>query len=83
MPFSGPVPIADARVAVWQGRQAAPSGPPLQTVQADAEGFFVLDLPPGVYAFRLVRPYGSMHASAVVTVTQARPVAAGVIVGLP
>lgn len=53
-PFPGdPWPLAHVGVAVWRGHRAPSVGRPLMTVHSDAIGFFTLDLPPGVYTFRL------------------------------
>jgi hypothetical protein len=77
-PFPGQWPITGVSVEVWQGSKAFASGPALETVRSDADGFFALDLPPGTYTFLLT---GSGHGSpmpATVTVKAGEPVAAGV-----
>ena len=77
-PFpGGPFPIANASVAVWAGRRAA--GQPLETLRSDENGFFALDLEPGVYTFLLKERNRGFPIPATVTVVEGTPVAAAVV----
>jgi hypothetical protein len=78
-PFpGGPSIVADANVAVWKGDDVAATGKPLMEVHSDANGFFVLDLAPGVYTLKLADPDHGYPAPDTVTVEAGKPVAAGV-----
>lgn len=76
-PFpGGPFPLGDIPVAVYAGRKAA--GRPLTTVRSDADGFFTLDLQPGLYTLVMTAKNHGFPSPATVTVREGRPVAAGV-----
>jgi len=76
--FPGPCPIADVKVAVWKGDDVAATGKPLMKVRSDADGFFSLDLAPGVYSLKLADSDHGYPTTETVTVEAGKPVAAGV-----
>ena len=79
----GPSPITGVNVAVWKGDRSATFAQPLKTVRSDAEGFFTLGLPPGVYTFKFTDPhYHSLGQYETVTVTEGQPTAARVFVDI-
>jgi hypothetical protein len=80
-PPGGPWPLAHMRVGIWRGSSASPAGPagqPWRKVSSDADGFFTVSLPPGVYTMKLLAKNEGFAAPAMVTVTSGQPVAAGV-----
>lgn len=72
----GPFPLGDIPVAVYAGSQA--SGQPLTTLRSDADGFFTLDLQPGVYTLVMTAKNHGFPVPATVTVRAGVPVAVGV-----
>jgi hypothetical protein len=72
----GPTPIHDIPVAVYAGLKA--SGAPITMVRSDADGFFALDLPPGIYTFRMTSDDHGFPIPASVKVRAGQTVAAGV-----
>jgi hypothetical protein len=76
--LGGPWSAAGVDVEVWQGSKVPASGSPLETIRSDADGFFSLDLAPGVYTFRLTGSNNGTPVPATVTVKAGQPVAAGV-----
>ena len=72
----GPFPLGDMPVAVYAGSKAA--GQPLTTVRSDADGFFTLDLQPGVYTLKLMSRSHGFPSPQTITVRAGTLVAAGV-----
>ena len=79
----GPDPLGNVPVDVWAGRSRSPSGTPLTTLQADTNGFFMIDLPPGVYTFRLSGDNHGMLVTEIVTAKAHQLVTAGVYGSVP
>jgi hypothetical protein len=78
-PFpGGPAPIAHVDVAVWKGDRVPRSGQPLRRLRSDADGFFALDLPPGIYTFTLTATDHGWPLPDTVSVGAGQPAAAGV-----
>lgn len=78
-PFpGGPLPLAHVAVAVWSGHRAPSVGRPLTTVHSDADGFFTLDLSPGVYTFRLTATNHGWPEPDTVTVEAGQPLAVAI-----
>ena len=76
-PFpGGPFLLGDVPVAVFAGSKAA--GRPLTTLRSDADGFFTLDLQPGVYTLALMDRDHGFGRPDTVTVRAGVPVAAAV-----
>jgi len=74
----GPVRLSQVVVAVWSGATVPSVGQPLRRVRSDADGFFALQLPPGLYTLRLEASNHGSRVPAKVTVEAGKPVAAGV-----
>ena len=77
----GPEPLAKLQVGIWKGRAhgaGGPASPPWRTVRSDADGFFSVGLPPGVYTMKLLAEDRGFPEPATVTVISGQPVAAGV-----
>jgi hypothetical protein len=74
----GPVRLSQVVVAVWAGATVPSTGAPLRRVRSDADGFFVLQLPPGLYTLRLEASNYGFRMPATVTVEAGRAAAAGV-----
>ena len=74
----GPWPLARVDVLVWKGSHVPASGQPLTHVLSDADGFFMLDLSPGVYVLKLNATNHGWARADVVIVKAGEPVAAGV-----
>jgi hypothetical protein len=70
------MPLAHEQVAVWKGDQAY--GTPYVSVRSDADGFFSLDLPPGIYTVQTTDGSHGWPQPATVNVVRGRVVAAGV-----
>jgi len=80
-PPGGPRPLAHMRVGIWRGGSTGPVGPagkPWRKVGSDADGFFAVALPPGIYTMKLLAKNAGFAPPATVTVTSGRPVAVGV-----
>ena len=76
-PFpGGPFLLRNVPVAVFAGSKAA--GQPLTTLRSDADGFFTLDLQPGVYTLALTDRDHGFGRPDTVTVRAGAPVAAAV-----
>ena len=76
-PFpGGPFLLPNVPVAVFAGSKAA--GRPLTTLRSDADGFFTLDLQPGVYTLALMDRDHGFGRPETVTVRAGVPVAAAV-----
>jgi hypothetical protein len=77
-PIPGVYPIAHVPVGVWRGAQKESSGAPLKSVSSDANGFFKVALPDGVYTLKLLSDKHGWVVPTTVTVRAGMPVAAGV-----
>lgn len=75
-PVPGPFVLQNMPVAVYAGSKAI--GQPFTTVRSDADGFFTLDLQPGVYTLKLVNRNHGFPTPQTITVRAGRPIAAGV-----
>ena len=76
--IAGAYPIPHVPVGVWRGIQKNPGGAPLRSVSSDANGFFDLALPDGVYTLKLLSDKHGWTVPTRVTVQAGQPVAAGV-----
>jgi hypothetical protein len=63
---------------VWQGGPVLAAAQPTTRMRSDSDGFFALDLPPGVYTLRLGVSNQGWPMPDTVTVEAGKPVAAGV-----
>jgi hypothetical protein len=79
----GPRPIAQAEVAIWRGDRAPASGQPLLRVRSDNDGFFLADLPPGVYTLRLVASGPGWPTPVTARIAAGETVAAAVVADVP
>ena len=77
----GPRALPFARVLVWRG--VSGQGAPLTQLRSNGDGFFALDLGPGVYTLKLGLTNGGGPTPLAVRVVAGRPVAAGLVEDVP
>ena len=74
----GPVRLSRVVVAVWAGATVPSAGQPFRRVRSDTDGFFALQLSPGIYTFQLDATGHGERMLDTVVVEAGTPVAAGV-----
>jgi hypothetical protein len=83
-PFpGGPRLLARTAVDVWAGTDVQAGERPLTQVRSDGAGFFLMQLQPGAYTFRLSLAGGGPSTPTTATVEAGKPVAVGVYEDVP